>query len=182
MEVVLFGCGLLVFSLIEYVHHRWGGHTKVLGAMLFNGHQDHHVDPHEAGKSYRDKLLHRLPLVLVLSCCLAVFFSVFLGGYRGWVVLGGIIVGYLYSEWFHHRMHHKLPSNSVERWLWRVHYIHHFSTTKKNYGFTSPIWDIIFGTYQHPSSNVPVPNSKVPRGLEFEKGFREKADGALHNE
>jgi len=36
------------------------------------------------------------------------------------------------------------------RWARRHHFYHHFHDPKVNHGVTSPIWDIVFGTYHKP--------------------------------
>jgi sterol desaturase/sphingolipid hydroxylase (fatty acid hydroxylase superfamily) len=142
------GAGLFAFTFLEYAHHRWGGHTRALGRRLLASHREHHRDPIEGGVSYPTKLRQRAPLVGGLSLVFALALAPALGlGGAGFVV-AGLLAGYLYSEWFHHRMHHAAPRGPVGRYLWRHHYVHHFVDATKNYGFTSPLWDLLLFTYR----------------------------------
>lgn len=160
-RVVALGAGVVGYSLIEYVHHRYGGHVKGLANALYVPHQRHHGDPPEGGVTYREKLRQRLPLVFKASAGIsATLLPVFGRSTTGWVV-AGILGGYAYSEWFHHTMHHRAPRNAAEQWMWRYHYIHHFENSKVNYGFTSPLWDYVFGSAAM-KSNVTVPVGKIP--------------------
>ncbi len=157
----LFAAGVLTFSLIEYVHHRDGGHFKKMGEEVFRSHQNHHLDPMEGGVSFPEKLRQRAPLVGKVGAAMGAVLTPVMGTRRAGWFLGGVVAGYTYSEWFHHTMHHRAPQNPTEEWLWRYHYIHHFRDSKVNYGFTSPLWDYAFGTARQ-DEEVTVPKSKIP--------------------
>ena len=168
-----FGVGVLAYGFIEYAHHRWGGHTRWLVALRAS-HLAHHRDPQEGGVTFREKIAERAPLVgKVLAgfavVCL-VLFSVPVAG----AILAGMLGGYLHSEWFHHRMHHRWPGNAVGRFLWRHHYVHHFVDGTVNYGFTSPIWDLLLGTYRH-VNEVQVPTRLVPPMTEAVDGIEPRS-------
>lgn len=160
-RVIAFGVGAVGFSLIEYLHHRYGGHVKGWGKALYISHQRHHGDPPEGGVTYREKLRQRFPLVLKASAGISATLFPVLGRSTTTWMMAGLLGGYAYSEWFHHTMHHRAPRNEVERWMWRYHYIHHFENSKVNFGFTSPFWDYVFGTAAM-KSDVTVPANKIP--------------------
>ncbi len=153
--------GAALFPWIEYVHHRWGGHTRALGARVLASHQLHHRDPAEGGVSYTDKLRQRAPLVLAALIVLGAPLVVVFGARRATAALAGLLLSYAWSEWFHHRIHHRSPRNGFERWMWRYHYVHHFLDPTRNYGFTSPIWDFVFRTARV-EREVRVPHSRAP--------------------
>lgn len=160
-RVVAFGAGVVGFSLIEYLHHRYGGHVKGWGNALYVSHQRHHGDPPEGGVTYREKLIQRFPLVFKASAGISAALLPVLGPRTSRWAMAGILSGYAYSEWFHHTMHHRAPRNAAEQWMWRYHYIHHFEDSKVNFGFSSPLWDYVFGTATM-KSDVTVPANKIP--------------------
>jgi len=160
MLTIDLAAGLLLYTFVEYAHHRWGGHTTWLRSLR-RSHGAHHRDPQEGGVRFTTKLVERAPLVAKLMLLFGAAFALVLPLAHAGVVLAGLLGGYLYSEWFHHRMHHVWPRTAVGRFLWRHHYIHHFVDGHVNYGFTSPLWDIVLFTWRREPS-VAVPAHRVP--------------------
>jgi sterol desaturase/sphingolipid hydroxylase (fatty acid hydroxylase superfamily) len=138
--------GVVSYSFIEYVHHRHGGHLARFGARLYVSHQTHHGDPTEGGVTYVQKVVQRAPLVAGVLAVFAVPAVSILGARGAIAFLVGLLTAYLWSEWYHHRMHHRPPTTAIGAWLRRFHYVHHFVDTKSNFGFTTPVWDFAFGT------------------------------------
>ncbi len=163
--------GVLLFSLIEYFHHRHGGHLRWLGSRVWESHRAHHRDPLDGGASYLDKLRYRAPLVAAALVVLSVPLIGVLGAVGGGFATAGLLCGYAYSEWFHNRMHQRAPTSRLARWMWRYHYVHHFVDVKANFGFTSPFWDYVFGTARLEAA-VPVPRVMAPPDLARVPGFR----------
>ena len=164
-----FVLGGFVFSFIEYAHHRYGGHSGAMGSRIRASHKAHHRDPMEGGVTYPTKLRQRIPLVALGSAIVGLI-ALPAGVIHSACVTGGAIAAYAYSEWFHHRMHHRAPRNRFERWMWRYHYVHHFRDPRTNYGFTSPLWDFVLGTARVERS-VRVPASRIPEWNEAIPGF-----------
>ncbi|MEM7151931.1 MAG: sterol desaturase family protein [Myxococcota bacterium] len=162
--------GVLGFTFIEYVHHRHGGHLRKMGPRVLSSHRDHHADPLDGGATYVDKLRYRAPLVLGVLVVLAVPALALLGAWAGSWLSAGLLSGYLYSEWFHNRMHHVPPRGPWARFMARYHYVHHFVDPSVNYGFTSPLWDFVFGTAKL-EAKVSVPRTMAPRGMTERDGF-----------
>lgn len=151
--------GFFGFSLVEYVHHRVGGHVIRRG-RLYTSHQAHHRDPREGGVSLATKLRQRAGTVAIGALALgAPLVAAF--GVDGVAATFGLWLGYLVSEAVHHAMHHRGPKNGIEAWLWRHHYAHHWIDPTCNHGFTSPIWDLVFGTYRA-VREVSVPADQLP--------------------
>lgn len=160
--------GVLAMSLIEYVHHRHAGHHASFGDRMRESHRAHHRDPKEGGVRLLTKYRQRLPLVggvggasfalgaLVASVAASAAFTT------------GMVLGYLWSEGYHHRMHHRPPTTRIGAWLRRYHYVHHFSDIQHNYGFTSPLWDLVFGTYTAPVAGMRLPTKHLPDGWRSE--------------
>jgi dihydroceramide fatty acyl 2-hydroxylase len=138
--------GVLGMSFIEYAHHRWGGHATWMGRRVLESHGAHHRDPREGGVTYAQKLRQRLPLVVgVTSVLVAALWPAAGGAHAGRIALG-LLGGYAYTEWYHHRMHHRAARGRFGRWMRRHHYVHHFVDARVNFGFTTPLWDWLLGT------------------------------------
>lgn len=161
--------GLFGYSFIEYAHHRWGGHTR-WSPRLRRSHQAHHQDPREGGVRLVEKYRQRAPLVLLVGVLLGMPIALLLPSALALSTFVGLLTGYAYSEWFHHRMHHARPRSAVARWLWRYHYVHHFVDPTVNHGFTSPLWDLILRTYR-PMDHVAIPRKLAPPWTEDVPGF-----------
>jgi len=133
----------------------------------------HHADPSEGGVGLWAKYRQRAPVVgLGLFVVGGPAFPVF-GWVGGLAYLGGLFAGYLWSEAFHHAIHHRAPRNRWEAWMWRYHYVHHWKDPTSNYGFTSPLWDAVFRTYRS-VSEVRVPDTQLPAGADRWHGIRRK--------
>lgn len=129
-------CGLLLFSLIEYMFHRWLFHA--IDGVLERGHRKHH----EAPMGF-DALPFFLPPLGMLA--LAGLLGLLMPAAAALLFAGAFALGYAVYGLSHyiihiHRFHRALP----RRWA-AAHHIHHFHPDT-NFGVTSPLWDIVFGT------------------------------------
>ncbi len=121
--VGLFCCGLVVFTLVEYIAHRF-----VLHAIAPVQHRIHHARPQAA----IDKIFWQMWLgfgVLYLAA--------------GGVVLAGALVAYAWYLFVHYCAHHNpriLPASLLK------HHLDHHRFANRNYGVTTKLWDRVFGT------------------------------------
>lgn len=143
--------GLVTWTLLEYVLHRFAFHEKVLGVWLAKDHLKHH-----AKVDWFVPLHTKLAMASVVLSILFVAASL-LGALPAATFVAGIVVGWLFYEVLHRRIHVARPLNGYGRWARRHHLAHHFGHAKQNHGVTSPIWDRVFGTY------VEVEQVTVPR-------------------
>ena len=128
--------GLLLFSLIEYCFHRWLFHGPE--HAMQRGHQQHHVDPLGIGT-----LPFFLPPVFLLV--LVALFSKLLPLGLALVMVGGIAGGYFAYGQCHSWIHRtRFVSALGRRWA-ASHHVHHHHPDA-NFGVTSPLWDVVFGT------------------------------------
>ena len=110
-------------------------------------------------------------------------------GSLAWLVLGpvgaalgvGWVVGYGFYEWIHWRAHRRPVAHPYERWVRRHHFHHHFGHPMANHGVTTPVWDMVFGTYERVDGPVAVPRRLAMRWLcdddgavrtEYERDYR----------
>jgi sterol desaturase/sphingolipid hydroxylase (fatty acid hydroxylase superfamily) len=139
--------GLLIWSLLEYVLHRFFFHYRPrshrIRRLLKQLHFAHHSDPKD-----REKILVRPVYSLSSSGCLLFFFYLPTGDFlQASAVLAGVWVGFLYYELVHYRLHLSLASGGLLKYQRRCHFYHHFVDHNRCFGVTSPLWDLVFGTF-----------------------------------
>ena len=153
MQIVMaLACGMFSWTLLEYVLHRFVFHERVLGARASRDHLKHHakVDWFVPATT---KAAAAVAVIILISVIGAMFSAVAAFG----AFASGLISGWLAYEWLHRRIHVAAPFGPYGRWARRHHLAHHFGHANQNHGVSSPIWDLVFGTY------APVEAVKVPR-------------------
>jgi 4-hydroxysphinganine ceramide fatty acyl 2-hydroxylase len=140
----LFGLGVLMWTLLEYIVHRYIFHyepTSRPGKTLhFIIHGVHHDYPNDAS---------RLVLPPVISLPLAtLFYVLFAFSFGGFAppIWAGLVSGYVCYDMIHYATHHFAMRSKVGLWLKQYHLRHHYKDDEAGYGVSSPLWDYIFGT------------------------------------
>ena len=140
----LFLLGILLWTLIEYLIHRYIFHyepkTRWGKQLHFVIHGVHHDYPNDA---------RRLVMPPVISIPLAfLFFGLFLlvFGSLAPAVFAGLVFGYLCYDMLHYATHHLAMKSGVWLWLKQYHLRHHFKDDHVGYGISSPLWDYVFRT------------------------------------
>ena len=119
--LVLFSIGLLIWTLSEYVMHRFVFHyhpTSTLGKKIhFIVHGVHHDYPNDS---------KRLVMPPVMSILISVpfflfFYYAFGGGGATFAAFSGMIVGYLSYDMLHYAVHHSKWKNSYFEKLKKHH-------------------------------------------------------------
>lgn len=62
----------------------------------------------------------------------------------------GFLTGYLFYDSFHYAIHFIRPGGRLEALMYRLgkgHMRHHFSNPDQDYGVSTPMWDLLLGTY-----------------------------------
>jgi hypothetical protein len=163
---LLFVGGALCWSLLEYVIHRFVFHppqwveeeTRAVTASLAPGeavipalptwrhrfyflvHGVHHDYPNDS---------RRLVMPPSVSIPLAViFFFLF-----RWVLgpampaaFAGLVFGYLVYDTTHYLTHHSAGQTALGRYQKKRHFRHHYYDSTRNFGVSSPLWDLVWGT------------------------------------
>jgi sterol desaturase/sphingolipid hydroxylase (fatty acid hydroxylase superfamily) len=161
MHMVMGGLlGVLTWTLLEYLIHRWMGHDRRLRKTPFGvEHTRHHSEGDYFAPSWK-KLLIALTFTGVL--CVP---AVAVAGVAGAAYVVGLIGFYGMYEVLHRREHTHAGIGPYARWARRHHFYHHFVDPRMNHGVTSPIWDLVFGTYRRPESVIKVPAKLCMRWL-----------------
>lgn len=145
IHLLTFLLGVLTWSFLEYVIHRWLGHDARLRPNFFEvEHTQHHAHGDYFAPGWK-KLL-AAAIVLVAAGVPAVF----LAGWPGLSWAAGLTAFYLFYEVLHRRAHTHRGFGAYGRWVRRHHFWHHFGDPRVNHGVTSPLWDLVFGTLRKP--------------------------------
>ena len=138
-----FGIGAAVWTLLEYVLHRWVLHRAPLISPLHDAH-------------------HRSPLALIGSptwLTLAIIWGAFfLPLWHSWSFVvasgltAGVMMGFLWYGILHHVVHHDRPASLARRLRHckRRHLRHHASRQAVNFGVSTSLWDHLLGTEEAP--------------------------------
>lgn len=153
-SLALLTSGLLSWGLIEYGLHRFVFHyharSELGRKMVYAAHLSHHEDPDSSDRIF-SSLMISAPLA-VAYLLLAWFIT---GSWRAATYLfTGLILGYFYYEWLHFRSHHRRAKFRLFRYLKKYHLLHHHQTPGLRFGVSSPLFDILFGTFR------PVPSRR----------------------
>jgi len=145
-----FIAGLFLWTPAEYALHRWVFHFRPRNArqerVSFLLHGVHHAQP---------QCKTRLVMPPAVSIPLALlFFGLFwlvLGAILGapnWIApaFAGFLAGYLAYDLIHYATHHIRMRKGIGKALVRHHMQHHGKASSRQYGVSSPLWDIVFGT------------------------------------
>lgn len=140
---LLFFGGMLLWTLAEYVLHRFVFHfrhdSRWGNRVHFLLHGVHHDFPDDAD---------RLVMPLLTSTPMAVvFYSLFalaLGPAFGSAFFAGFVVGYLFYDGTHFYVHHFVPRTRWGKLLRRHHLTHHFADHHGGFGVSTPLWDVVF--------------------------------------
>ncbi len=140
--------GLFFWSLLEYALHRlffhWTPHHRKLKRIVQALHLSHHTDPRNP-----DKILIRPSYSLPISALVLGGFYALTGSlFSASALLSGVWLGFLYYECVHYRLHMSKTARGSLRYQRGWHFFHHFVDQENCFGVTSPVWDLVFGTYR----------------------------------
>ena len=160
--VPLLAIGLGSWSSFEYVMHRlifhYDARSRLGRKFLYHAHVAHHENP-------RGKNQFSSSLILGLPIGAAYWLS-------GWAATGswaaaswlfiGLAAGFFSYKWVHFQCHHRRSRLRLLRYLRHYHLLHHYKTPELRFGVTSPLFDLVFGTFRAPSPRSSF--SVSPRG------------------
>jgi sterol desaturase/sphingolipid hydroxylase (fatty acid hydroxylase superfamily) len=145
----LFLAGLLVWTLTEYVLHRWVFHwtkdTAVGRRIHFLLHGVHHDYP-----SDKDRLVMPLGFSIPLGILIYTVFYFAFGQAYGEPMFAGLVLGYLGYDGTHYAVHHFKQTTRIGRFVKRHHMLHHHVDNEGGFGVSTPLWDVVFGTMPRP--------------------------------
>src|ERR1700730_2988718 len=138
------GLGLAVWTLLEYIIHRYAFHyepkTRIGKQFHFVVHGVHHDYPNDA---------KRLVMPPAVSIPLAILFYglfFFLFGSAAPAIWAGFVGGYVCYDSIHYAIHHFPMKTGILNRLKQHHLRHHYHDDHTGYGVSSPFWDYVFRT------------------------------------
>jgi sterol desaturase/sphingolipid hydroxylase (fatty acid hydroxylase superfamily) len=138
--------GLFIWTLTEYVLHRWVFHwykdTPWGRRVHFLLHGVHHDFPNDGDRLVMP-LLTSVPLALIFY---TLFYFVFNGVRLTEPFYAGFAIGYLTYDGTHYAVHHFKQTSRIGKFVKRHHMLHHHADHAGGFGVSSPIWDFVFGT------------------------------------
>lgn len=147
--------GFILFTLLEYLIHRFGYHSENYldeGAWQYKVHGYHHEHPRDSDRLALPFLLAIVVAGLIFALCF------YLMRAQAYYFFPGFLLGYALYLWVHYLVHTRPKPNNVFGILWTHHHLHHYKYQDKAYGVSSPFWDMVFGTmppkYRGSSSRV----------------------------
>ena len=142
--IILFFTGLLAFTLVEYIMHRYLFHIEPSTPSRANIGKKIHGAHHDFPKDKDRISMPPLPQIILASFFFGIFYLL-LGNYV-FGFLPGFYVGYLLYSSIHYAIHAYQPPKNFLKVLWIHHGIHHYKNPDKAYGVSSPFWDFLFRT------------------------------------
>ncbi|HSI75811.1 MAG TPA: sterol desaturase family protein [Lunatimonas sp.] len=141
--LLIFG-GFLLFTLVEYLMHRYLYHmdpdSEMKDKIQYSMHGVHHDYPKD-----KDRLAMP-PFISGLYALVAYFAFNFLMGDYSFYFLPGFLFGYAGYLGVHYIVHAFQPPKNFLKVLWVNHAIHHYKDPDVAFGVSTPIWDYVFRT------------------------------------
>ncbi|KAG2234264.1 hypothetical protein INT48_002854 [Thamnidium elegans] len=143
-----FVLGIVIWSLLEYLLHRFFFHlddllpdTQMAFVLHFVIHGFHHYLP-----------MDKLRLVMPPTLCIVIAYPLVRLGYilfppmMAYGVVAGGFFGYILYDCTHYYLHHARVFKVHFKEMKKYHLAHHYKNYEGGYGITSKIWDYCFGT------------------------------------
>lgn len=141
--VLFFVLGLVIWTLTEYVLHRFVFHFVPKGEiglrMHFIFHGVHHDYPNDA-----KRLVMPPSVSLPLATLFYFLFSVFLIKANLYSFFSGFLLGYLVYDIGHYAIHHFNFKNKWFKAIKKHHMKHHYDEPESGFGVSSALWDKVF--------------------------------------
>ena len=157
--------GVLSWSLLEYLIHRFAGHGRHARTNPFGVE---HTAHHSRGDYFAPWWKKAISAVLFVALTLPLA-ALAAGLAHGAAYVAGLVGFYLVYEVIHRLLHVWEGVGPYARWARRHHFFHHFHDPGMNHGVTSPLWDIVFGTWRRPA-RIEVPPKLAMRWLRDPSG------------
>lgn len=152
--------GILSWTLAEYVLHRVLGHdVRTRPNPFATEHVRHHAEGNYFAPSWKKALLTLAAVPAIASLA-----ALALGQPLGITFGVSFVAMYVLYEVVHRRAHTHAGIGPWGRWLRRHHFHHHFANPHSNHGVTTPLWDLVFGTWERPE-RIRVPEKMPMRWL-----------------
>ncbi len=141
---LLFLAGMLVWTITEYILHRFLFHhlpeTDMGKKINYILHGNHHEYPRDRERLF----MPAAPSLIIASLFFSIFYLIL--GTNAFPFFPGFMLGYLLYGSIHYAIHAWKPPFKWMKPLWRNHHLHHYKHGDLGFGVSSTIWDHVFGT------------------------------------
>ena len=141
---LLIGAGVVIWTLTEYVLHRFVFHFEASSAVarriVFIIHGNHHASPNDPLRNLMP------PLVSIPAGAMIWAAFAFLFGAPGTWCFVGFILGYVAYDLVHYACHQWPMRGRLARVLKTHHMRHHHLKVEGNYAITGMVWDRLLAT------------------------------------
>lgn len=146
---VTFLCGMLFWTLFEYIMHRFIFHlvaeSERARKIVYIMHGNHHEYPRDKERLF----MPPVPSIILASAIFSVMYLIANSFGAASYVFGffpGFLLGYLMYGSMHYAIHAWNPPYKWMKPLWRNHHLHHYKNDHQGFGVSTTIWDRVFGT------------------------------------
>lgn len=143
MTIAAFVFGLIFWTFLEYILHRFLGHVHKGKNLFKTEHTQHHAKAHYFAPAWKKAIV----VAWVASALIFLTGWVFSFAFAIPFVLG-LVSMYVLYETTHKRFHSRKPLLPIFIPLRKHHFYHHFHNPRVNHGVTTRFWDKVFGTYK----------------------------------
>lgn len=157
--------GITGWTLLEYGIHRVLGHELRGKGLASREHLAHHADVTYFTPARLKALSAGVTTVVAFPVATALA-----GRQRATAFTGGLVSMYLAYEVLHRRTHTHPPKGRYGRWARRNHLLHHAGNPMKNFGVSTPVWDLAFGSHVEAPAQVRLPRRIAPEWLLDDRG------------
>ncbi len=144
--VWLFFAGLLTWTFVEYMAHRYVFHMKPTNELKRKLQYAFHGVHHEYPKDQTRLAMPPLMSIFIATLLFTIIYSLINTSVFGF--LPGFLLGYASYLFVHYIVHAYPPPNNFFKELWLNHAVHHYKDDKIVFGVSSPLWDYVFGTHR----------------------------------
>ena len=156
----LFVTGVFIFTLVEYLIHRFVFHFKAntprQHELKYKIHGVHHHYPKD-----KDRLAMP-PLMSLTLAALSFLLYKWLFGNYGIALFSGFVSGYSIYLIIHYAVHRYRQPHNFLSILWKHHSLHHYRSDSSAFSVSNPMWDYIFGTMPDKKSIQKGDKEKLP--------------------
>ena len=149
--------GIVYWSFLEYAIHRFLYHihypTKLIKYFLGSFHMYHHSDMTDHRVLNAGFIMVYFVTPTVLSPLMLVTQDLSLLASVG----TGLVAAHYFYEWVHYTLHYKAHDTGYLNYIQKYHFHHHDKNPNANFGNTSHVWDVVFGTYDPAYKNYEMP-------------------------
>jgi sterol desaturase/sphingolipid hydroxylase (fatty acid hydroxylase superfamily) len=147
--------GVASWTALEYGIHRVLGHELRGKGLASREHLAHHADVTYFTPSPLKALSAAVTTAIAFPVAAAT-----MGRRRATGFTAGLVSMYFGYEVLHRRTHTHPPRNRYGRWARRNHLLHHAGNPMRDFGVSTPVWDLVF------RSHVPAPERvRLPRRI-----------------